>query len=44
MPCTGSFRASMPLSLDTLGLADTLENLVRDWQRRHPAVALSLQP
>ena len=27
-----------PLSLDTLGLAATLENLVRDWQRRHPAV------
>jgi two-component system sensor histidine kinase UhpB len=31
----------MPLSLDTLGLADTLENLVRDWQRRYPQVALS---
>jgi two-component system sensor histidine kinase UhpB len=31
-----------PLSLDTLGLAATLENLVRDWQRRHPAIALSL--
>jgi two-component system, NarL family, sensor histidine kinase UhpB len=31
----------MPLSLDTLGLADTLENLVRDWQRRNPAVTLS---
>jgi len=30
-----------PLSLDTLGLADTLENLVRDWQRRHPEVVLS---
>ncbi|HZO23847.1 MAG TPA: ATP-binding protein [Steroidobacteraceae bacterium] len=29
-----------PLSLDTLGLADTLENLVRDWQRRYPDVAL----
>ena len=26
----------MPLSLDTLGLAETLENLVRDWQRRYP--------
>ena len=26
-----------PLSLDTLGLAATLESLVRDWQRRHPA-------
>jgi two-component system sensor histidine kinase UhpB len=33
----------MPLSLDTLGLADTLENLVRDWQRRNPAIALSLE-
>jgi two-component system, NarL family, sensor histidine kinase UhpB len=33
----------VPLSLDTLGLADTLENLVRDWQRRYPAVQLSLQ-
>jgi len=31
----------VPLSLDTLGLADTLENLVRDWQRRYPAVRLS---
>jgi two-component system sensor histidine kinase UhpB len=33
----------MPLSLDTLGLADTLENLVRDWQRRNPAIQLSLE-
>jgi two-component system sensor histidine kinase UhpB len=32
-----------PLSLDTLGLADTLEGLVRDWQRRHPAITLSLR-
>lgn len=32
-----------PMSLDTLGLADTLENLVRDWQRRHPATALILK-
>src|SRR5581483_4048645 len=31
----------VPLSLDTLGLADTLENLVRDWQRRYPAVHLA---
>jgi len=31
-----------PLSLDTLGLAATLESLVRDWQRRNPSVALSL--
>jgi two-component system, NarL family, sensor histidine kinase UhpB len=33
----------MPLSLDTLGLADTLENLVRDWQRRNPTIRLSLE-
>ena len=32
-----------PLSLDTLGLAATLESLVRDWQRRHPSITLSLQ-
>jgi two-component system sensor histidine kinase UhpB len=32
----------IPVSLDTLGLAETLENLVRDWQRRNPAVTLSL--
>ena len=32
-----------PLSLDTLGLDATLESLVRDWQRRHPSVALSLR-
>jgi len=31
-----------PLSLDTLGLAATLESLVRDWQRRHPSIVLSL--
>lgn len=31
-----------PLSLDATGLAATLENLVRDWQRRNPSVALSL--
>jgi two-component system, NarL family, sensor histidine kinase UhpB len=33
----------MPPSLDTLGLAETLESLVRDWQRRYPSVTLSLQ-
>jgi len=33
----------MPLSLDTLGLADTLENLVRDWQRRNPSVKLAVR-
>jgi two-component system sensor histidine kinase UhpB len=31
----------VPLSLDTLGLADTMENLVRDWQRRYPDVQLT---
>src|SRR5690606_16494158 len=30
-----------PLTLDSLGLGETLENLVRDWQRRCPTVALS---
>jgi len=33
----------MPMSLDTLGLAETLESLVREWQRRYPSVELSLQ-
>jgi two-component system sensor histidine kinase UhpB len=33
----------MPPSLDTLGLAETLENLIRDWRRRYPTVALSLR-
>lgn len=33
----------VPLSLDTLGLAETLESLVRDWQRRYPSIALSLR-
>jgi two-component system, NarL family, sensor histidine kinase UhpB len=32
-----------PLSLDTLGLAESLENLVRDWQRRQPTPLLSLR-
>jgi two-component system, NarL family, sensor histidine kinase UhpB len=32
-----------PLSLDSLGLAATLESLVRDWQRRNPSIALSLR-
>lgn len=32
-----------PLSLDTLGLTATLENLMRDWQRRHPEVELTLR-
>ena len=33
----------MPVSLDTLGLAETLENLVRDWQRRNPSITLTLR-
>jgi two-component system sensor histidine kinase UhpB len=33
----------VPLSLDTLGLAASLEGLVRDWQSRYPAVMLSLK-
>jgi two-component system, NarL family, sensor histidine kinase UhpB len=33
----------MPLSLDTLGLAETLENLIRDWRRRYPAIALTVR-
>jgi two-component system sensor histidine kinase UhpB len=32
-----------PLSLDSLGLAATLESLVRDSQRRHPSIALTLR-
>jgi two-component system, NarL family, sensor histidine kinase UhpB len=33
----------MPVSLDTLGLAETLENLTRDWQRRNPDIILTLR-
>jgi len=32
-----------PPELDTLGLAESLESLVRDWQQRHPAPRLSLR-
>jgi len=32
-----------PPSLDTLGLAAALENLVRDWQHRHPSVVIGLE-
>jgi two-component system sensor histidine kinase UhpB len=32
-----------PLSLDSLGLAATLESLIKDWQRRYPAVTLTLE-
>jgi two-component system, NarL family, sensor histidine kinase UhpB len=31
-----------PPALDTLGLAASLESLVRDWQQRHPSPKLSL--
>jgi two-component system sensor histidine kinase UhpB len=32
-----------PLSLDSLGLAETLDSLIADWQRRYPSVRLSLE-
>jgi two-component system, NarL family, sensor histidine kinase UhpB len=32
-----------PLSLDSLGLSATIENLVRDWRRRHPGIAIDLE-
>ncbi|HTC17208.1 MAG TPA: ATP-binding protein [Steroidobacteraceae bacterium] len=32
-----------PLSLDTQDLAESLERLVRDWQRRHPTPRLTLE-
>jgi two-component system sensor histidine kinase UhpB len=32
-----------PLTLDTDGLAATLNSLVGDWQRRHPSVELALR-
>jgi two-component system sensor histidine kinase UhpB len=32
-----------PPSLDKLGLAESLESLVREWQRRHPSPRLSLR-
>ncbi len=31
-----------PLSFDTLGLGETLENLVRDWRKRAPSVEIKL--
>jgi two-component system sensor histidine kinase UhpB len=33
----------MPLSLDTLGLAETLDGLVKDWQRRYASLTLTLE-
>jgi two-component system sensor histidine kinase UhpB len=32
-----------PISLDTLGLAETLQGLVQEWQRRHPTIKIMLQ-
>ena len=32
-----------PLSLDALGLTATIENLVRDWQRRHPSICIGVK-
>ncbi len=32
-----------PPALDTLGLAESLESLVREWQQRHPAPRVSLR-
>jgi two-component system sensor histidine kinase UhpB len=31
-----------PLALDTLGLAETLEGFIREWQRRHPNLTFTL--
>ena len=33
----------MAPSLDTIGLGETLENLVKDWQRRYPTVVLTVR-
>lgn len=32
-----------PLTLDTLGLAETLEDFIKQWQGRHPAIEFSLR-
>jgi two-component system sensor histidine kinase UhpB len=32
-----------PIELDTLGLAETLQGLVHEWQKRHPTIKLTLQ-
>jgi two-component system sensor histidine kinase UhpB len=32
-----------PLSLDTVGLSEILENWERDWQRQHPSIALTVR-
>ena len=33
----------MPLSLDSLGLSESLDSLVKDWQRRYPIIQLTLE-
>lgn len=33
----------MSPSLDTIGLGETLENLVTDWQRRYPSILLTMR-
>jgi two-component system sensor histidine kinase UhpB len=32
----------IPVNLDSLGLSETLDSLVKDWQRRNPAMQLTL--
>lgn len=32
-----------PIALDTLGLAETLQGLIAEWQRRHPDIKMTLQ-
>jgi two-component system sensor histidine kinase UhpB len=32
-----------PLTLDAVGLSATIENLVRDWQQRHPSIAIDVK-
>jgi two-component system sensor histidine kinase UhpB len=32
----------MPVSLDSLGLSESLDSLVKDWQRRNPSIRLTL--
>ncbi len=32
-----------PLSLDTIGLAETLEGFIRDWRQRHPDITFTLR-
>ena len=32
-----------PLTLDAVGLSATIENLVRDWQQRHPSISIDVK-